>query len=41
MEILRGPGVKGIILMMNFVEFIEEFDLVEGAMCPVEEKVIH
>ena len=40
MEVLGSSSEDFIILMMNFMHFIQTFDLVEESMPPVEEKVV-
>lgn len=41
MEVLRGESVDLIILVVNFVHFIESREGVEEPVGPVKEKVLH
>ena len=40
MEILGSSSEDFIILMMNFMHFVQTFDLMEESMPPVEEEII-
>ena len=40
MEVLRSSSEDFIILMMNFMHFIQTFDLMEESMPPVEEEIV-
>ena len=40
MEVLRDPCIKGVVLVVNFVEFVKELDFVRSPMHPVKQEVV-
>ena len=41
MEILGSQNKYLLILMMNFMEFVEHFNIMRPSVCPVEEEVFN
>lgn len=41
MEVFSREGVDFVILMVNFVHLVEDWEGVEESVCPVEEEVLY